>query len=308
MMLECECIIKKIPDRSMALRDFEVVRQKCSALWQIIILDEIWPKYLSFCNSQKDEALHCPIAFWAYCRGSLGNFTAPIHRFLLEGLPPEREVTKQYRKDLVENWILQDNYNSRFEKSRIFQGRWGELCFALWLEQAGWRIENLEAYGGHFDVEAISSGGTKSAFEVKYFANEECLFELGVTANLHGGVAGSSMAVYSPLNYLLFRLYEASKKLEGYSGHNVAVVIITDYIQYYEIPLEESWIDWRQPKFIRWGQGIEPFLRDKFVDNPRLEEELQSYIASIDEIWIFHVGNLSIERKHIIMPKRAYGV
>lgn len=308
MICECECTIKRIPDRSTALRYFELVRQKCSVLHQIMIPDEIWPRYFSFCDSEKDEALHCPIAFLAYCRGFLGNFTAPIHRFLLEGLPPEREVTQQYQKDLVENWILQDNYKSRFEKSRIFQGRWGELCFALWLEQAGWRIENLEAYGGPSDVEAVSSEGTKSAFEVKYFANEECLFELGVTANLCGGVASSSMDVYPPLNYLLFRLYEASKKLDDYSDNKIAVVIITDYMQYFEIPLEESWIDWRRPKFIRLGQGFEPFLRDKFVDNPRLEEELQSYIASIDEIWIFQVGNLSIERKHIIMPKRAYEV
>jgi len=305
MMIECECANNGILDRSTALRNFELVRQKCSALHQVVIPDEIWPQYFSFCNSKKDEALHCPIAFLAYCRGFLGNFTAPIHRFLLEGLPPERKVTKQYQKDLVENWILQDNYNSRFEKSRIFQGRWGELCFALWLEQAGWRIENLETYGGPFDVEALSSEGTKSAFEVKYFANEECLFELGVAANLRGGVASSSMDVYPPLNYLLFRLYEASKKLDDYSHNKIAVVIITDYIQYFEIPLEESWIDWRRPKFIRWGEGIEPFLSDMIALNPRLEEDVQRYIGSIDEIWIFQVANLSIERKHIIKPKRA---
>jgi hypothetical protein len=137
MMIECECANKRIPNRSTALRDFELVRQKCSALHQVLIPDGIWPKYFSFCNSEKDEALHCPIAFLAYRRGFLRNFTAPIHRFLLEGLQSECEVTKQYKKDLVENWILQNNYKSRFEQSRIFQGRWGELCFALWLEQAG---------------------------------------------------------------------------------------------------------------------------------------------------------------------------
>ncbi len=304
-MLDCECTRKRIPDRSTDLRDFELVRQKCSALHQVVIPDEIWPQYFSFCNAKKDEALHCPIGFLAHCRGFLGNFTAPIHRFLLEGLPPERKVTKQYQKDLVENWILQGDYQSRFEKSKIFQGRWGELCFALWLDQAGWRIENLEAYGGPFDVEAVSSEGTKSAFEVKYFANEECLFELGVIANLHGGVASSSMDVYPPLNYLLFRLYEASKKLDDYSHNKIAVVIITDYIQYFKIPLEESLIDWRRPKFIRWGQCVEPFLSDKIALNPRLEEGVQRYIGSIDEIWIFQVANLSIERKHIINPKRA---
>ncbi len=305
MLLECECDSNKVPDRSTALRDFELVRQKCPALHQLVIPEEICPIYFSFCNSETDEALHRPIAFLAYCQGFLGNFTAPIHRFLLKGLPLEREISKQYQKDLVENWILQSDYKSRFEKSRIFQGRWGELCFALWLEQAGWRIENLEAYGGSFDVEAVSSEGAKSAFEVKYFANEECLFELGVAANLRGGVAGSSMPVYPPLNYLLFRLYEAFKKLYSASDHRIAVVIITDYTEYFEVPFEESWIDWRRPKFIRGGGGIEPFLQDKFVDNPWLEEDVQRYIASIDEIWIFQVWNLSIDRKHIIMPKRA---
>lgn len=307
MMLECECTRKRIPDRSTALRDFEVVRQKCSALQQVMIPDEIWPKYFSFCNSQKDEALHCPIGFLAYCRGLLGNFTAPIHRFLLEGLPPERQVTRQYQMDLVENWILQGNYKSRYEKSRILQGRWGELCFALWLEQAGWRIKDLEAYGGPFDVEAVSSEGTKSAFEVKYLGKEEFLFELSVTANLHGGVAGSSGSVYPPLDYLLYRLYVAGRKLHGYRGRKIAVAILTDYEQYFETPLEESWIDWGRPQFTHHAKDI-PFLAEKFVDKPRLEEDVQRYIVSIDEIWIFQRGNLSIERKHIIMPKRAYEV
>lgn len=308
MVLECECNRKRIPDRSMVLRDFELVRQKCSALHQVVIPDNIWPKYFSFCNSEKDEALHCPIAFLAYSRGFLGNFTAPIHRFLLEGPPPERKVTKQYQKDLLEDWFLQSNYKSRFEKSRIFQGRWGELCFALWLDQAGWRIENIEAYGGPFDVEAISSMGTKCAFEVKYLGNEECLFELRVTANLRGGVAGKSMPVYPPLDYLLFRLYEASKKLDGYSGHKIVVAILTDYTEYFEIPLEESWIDWSRPEFFRRGQDIEPFLSDKFAINPQLEKDVQRYITSIDEIWIFRNDNLSIERKHVLKPKRAYEV
>ena len=47
----------------------------------------------------------------------------------------------------------------------------------------------------------------------------------------------------TPMDYLVFRVYEAAKKLISSADRRIAVVIVSDYELSYEIPLSENWIE-----------------------------------------------------------------
>lgn len=259
-MIACDCISAQstnLSDPDFSL--FEELGQNCKALRNLLIPNEHWTDYKNFCLSKPDEAHHRPIMWLAYRGGCLCNFTKPIHTFFLEGKPPTKLITSQYREDLKEQWFLKNNHNERYETSRIFQGRLAELRFASWLQQSGWQISNLEAYRGEFDVEAINPSGAKIFFEIKYLALEENRYNLGVKALNSNGVSSEALDCYSPSDYLLCRTYEAAHKLRGAFSSRIAVIVLADY-SVFRLPLKDGWIKWNEPSLSNRGQDIQPFL------------------------------------------------
>jgi hypothetical protein len=112
------------------------------------------------------------------------------------------------------------------------------------------------------------------------------------------------MSVYSPLDYLLFRLYEAGKQLNGFGGQKIAVVILEDYEDFFQTPLEQSWIDWSKPHFFEADDDITPFLHRERRENPHLDDDVRYHISRLDEVWIFKPMNWLLSRKHVIRLKR----
>lgn len=306
-MIVCDCISAQPEDEDFYdLCSFEELRRDCEALRNVFIPQDHWEFYKNFCVSDRDEAQHQPIMWLAYRRGCLGNFTVPIHQFILEGKPETKTVTRQYQKDLVERWFLKDDFIAKYKTSRIFKGRLAELRFASWLQQSGWQISSLEAYGGEFDVEAKSPEGAQTSFEVKYLATEEYRFRRGVEAFSNNGVSYSRPDCYSPTDYLLCRTYEAAHKLDGAVSARIAVIILADYSAF-QPQLENCWIKWDNPGLCRRGQDILPFL-DKFLQRyPDFEQDMGTRFRSLDQIWIFRdtgaSGGLGMEQKFCIDPK-----
>jgi hypothetical protein len=255
MVTVCDCISAQAEDEySYDLCPFEELRRNCTVLRNVFIPQEHWADYKGFCLSDRDEAQHQPIMWLAYRRGYLSNFTGPIHQFILEGKPETNTVTNQYKQDLVERWFLKKDFLERYKASRRFQGRLAELRFASWLWQIGWQISSLEAYGGEFDVEAQSPEGAQTVFEVKCLATEEYRFLLGVQA-LKNGVSYGRPSLYSPLDFLLCRTYEAANKLDEAGPTRIATLILTDYSAF-DLQLEKRWIQWDKPRLFRRDQDI----------------------------------------------------
>ena len=46
--------------------------------------------------------------------------------------------------------------------------------------------------------------------------------------SMHGQPAGGAIAVYSPVSYLLLRIYDAARQLRSATVHKTAVVIIDE--------------------------------------------------------------------------------
>lgn len=297
----CSCSVHSVPSELYEqITAFYGLRNGCPAL-KLTIPDGIVQEHLKFTTSQPDGAYHCSIPFLAYRRGCLADFTKSLHRFALDGNELQKEITAQYKGDLRETWIFETDEISRFKKARGYLSRLAELDFSRWLEGQQWHVSNLEMYGGKFDVEGLQKGGT-TTFEVKFLAQREVLFELNLASftNLTAG----SLGVYSPIDYLLFRLHEAACKLQETDAKRIAVAIVSDYDISYRIPLSEGWIDWANPGFLNRDSEIQKFLSGEYAKNQNLDADLMASISSLDEIWVLRYKDtfeLHLEHR-IIVP------
>lgn len=300
IMAECRCWQVDASDGEANLKEFEAVRAVCSALHRIVVPDDIWDAYRQFCESESDKAFHAPIAYLAFQQRYLAALTGPIHAYCLDGHEPSAALTAQYRNDLAERWMFRDDARQRFENARIFQGRLAELSFADWLEHEDWNIDALEAKGANVDVEATSSDGIATSFEVKHLGQDAVLFDLGIKALQSNGVSVGYIPVYSPVDYMLYRVYEAARQLGSVANRKIVVVILSKFDVYFELPLKEGWIDWKAPQFLRKDGDIDEFLAARYAENPALDEDMKQYISRLDEIWFFDEPSpLSPRRRRI---------
>ena len=284
----CSCADRTLPavpqERAPA---FYGRREHCPAL-KLTIPDSLLEKHCEFSTSPADSAYHCSVPLLAYCLGHLPEFTDLIHRYLLEGINYRSSLTSQYKSDIRETWVLESDSTARYRAARLYQSRIAELSFARWLERSGWEISSLEAYGGAFDVSAVSPAGQVVDFEIKFLAQREVVFELN-RASFQSPVAGW-LGMYSPIDYLLFRIYEAARQLARSNSTRIAVAIVKDYQVSYKIPLTENWIDWTNPTFLRRDSEIDAFLARQYEINQNLDIDLRRAIAEVDEVWILKDG------------------
>lgn len=140
---------------SSLLDTFAAIREKCQALKELFVPDEIWPKYYNWHLWSDDEAHHESALLLALDRGYLSSITSPVHRYLLQSGRINSRVRKQYINDLQEKWMDNSDPLERHEKFRMFYGRVVELQCAEWLEKQDWGIYDLEAFReGGPDIEA----------------------------------------------------------------------------------------------------------------------------------------------------------
>jgi hypothetical protein len=295
---KCACSRIKPREGENLLRLFGKVRNECAANREIIVPDDLWETYQEFCCNEPDEAYHTPYFYNAFKHGYLSRLTEPIHRHCLEIDKPHPRLRKQYRKDLAERWLTKDTTKDQFKHARRFKGRLVELMFASWLNEAGWTLLNMEAYDDRaHDVDARSNNGVEYSFEVKDIGQDEMDHDLLVKALCSSGVSVESEPVTSPMNYLLFRVFEAARQLACSSRHKVVVAVLFDFEHRFGCPLKEGWIDWRNPSFLRRDSAIDDFLEEKYKKIPNLDEEVRRYVSGIDQIWIFDSDEPFVLRK-----------
>jgi hypothetical protein len=301
----CRCFSIDAIDHDGSLVTFARARDECAALKEILVPASTWPAYRDFCSADPDEAFHAPVTYLAFKRRHLAQLTEPIHLFCLTDGKSHPSLTRQYRQDLAERWMFKKDVKQRFQVARKFQGRLAELLFAAWLHHEGWRIEALEALGGGTDVVATTPAGESFFFEVKHLGRDEALFDLGVEALGGGGVSFGHLSVYSPVDYLVFRIFEAAKQLSRFPGPKIVVAVLQEYDVSYAIPLKESWIDWKNPAFIRKDGDIEKFLGEKYALLPNLDDELKRCISQVDQIWFYELSHgLTLTRRQIDRVRR----
>ena len=154
MNITCACMaatddieMQREPDGRIPLQGFSLLRDKCQALREILVPEQIWSQFREWHSVPDQVANHSSIVLLAFRRGLLPHVTGPIHRHLMSSSGILCSASRQYLNDLQERWMFDSNPVERHRLSRIFRGRLVELQFASWLESQSHTIVGLEAAG-----------------------------------------------------------------------------------------------------------------------------------------------------------------
>jgi hypothetical protein len=285
-MLNCVCQVPPSPAIGSSLLDtFAAVRERCPAIKELFVPDKIWSKFHNWHRWLDVEAHHESALLLALDRGHLSSITSPVHRYLLKSGRINSRVRKQYINDLQEKWMDYRDPRKRHETFKMFYGRVVELQCAEWLEKQGWEISDLEAFREKGpDIEAKGARGDFTALEVKFIGQDDDGFNT-VLKGFSGEVAYERRSPYCAANYLLYRIYQSAKQLQGASAiTRIALVVVDEQTWFtFELQLKGGWIDWMNPTFM---DVYDPFIDRKRKDNPKLDAELKVILGSINDVWI----------------------
>jgi hypothetical protein len=278
----CACAQKY--DRGDLLAGFAAVRDGCPVLKQLLLPDAIWPDFQKAAAAPADDALHQSMLVLAFERGHLARLTSPLHRYLMNGEKVGDGL--RYVNDLPERWLFKTDTLERHSKARAFMGKLTELHAAQWLEHDGWRITELEAFREGPDIGAERE--TPASFEVKYLGQEDSDFQ-AVVESLKNGPTVETQSLYAPVNYLVFRVYEAAKQLQRVKTRRV-VIFVANETTWHRLALQikNNWIDWSKAKLYDAGKPWQDFLEKQLGKYPDIEKdgELAATIRSLDDLWI----------------------
>lgn len=285
--LDCPCKAASAVDWEHLLEGLRALRNRCSALEQILIPD--WEAFEQADRKlEGNRATHRSMLLLALERGHISRITFPIHLYLMESEQPKKELTKQYRKDLQERWFMEDDELKRHKKSRTYLGRLVELQCAQWIEEQNWRVQNLEALGGTFDIEAFSPRGDAWAIEVKYIGQEDWDFvDISESVDRNGVGKGRAVSLYAPSDWVLFKIYEAANQLADFPQARLAVLVISDLTwHHFQIPLKENWMHWESPRFFNNDSSWNIFFQKQKKRYPNIEREIGTVLGSLTQAWI----------------------
>ena len=92
---------------NLLLEEFSMLRDKCSAIKEVLVPEDYWPFFQNIFLEKRDQAEHCSILLMAFERGHISRITSPVHLYLMEGKKTKPSLTKQYARDLRECWLLE---------------------------------------------------------------------------------------------------------------------------------------------------------------------------------------------------------
>lgn len=282
----CDCQNMVTTEHNHLLEEFSILRSKCSAIKEVLIPEDDWPAFQRVFLEKRDQAVHCSILLLAFERGHISKITSPIHRYLMEGKKPKLSLTKQYAKDLIEYWLLEETEIERHRKSKMFIGKLIELQCTEWIEDQGWKIFNISALGGNADIEAQSPEHIECAIEIKYIGQIDEDF-LAVVETLSGKTKPLTLSPYASSDYILFRVYEAAKQLQVCIKTRIVFLLISEIAwPVLGKVLRDNWMLWQSPRFYNSDPDWKIFFQEQKKAYPDIEKELQCVISSIAVLWI----------------------
>jgi len=293
---KCGCIGSTSSSRADALDQFAAMRNSCPALREILVPDDVWPRFREAHASTPKGVPHTSLVLLAFMEGCLGAITGPIHRFLLDNDGRRRKIDPNYLADLKELWMLRDDEVKRHEKGRGYRGKLTELQLADALRADGWAVQGLAALGEHIDVSAVDDGGSEHHIEVKFVGQETEDFKSDAAAlRNEGGDIWFDMPAGH--NYLMTRAFEAARQLEraGAPPKRVVCLAIGSRPWRYLSKLVHGVleIDWQAPGLVEchekssWHEHFDR-LRGKM---PEIGDSLSETILAAHELWIYSIGN-----------------
>jgi hypothetical protein len=328
--MEIKCVCQKNVEFEYSGNDFKMLiketkakfskyRESCPVLNFIVFPDEIWGKYINR-EYPYDKALHDSIFFIAFMDGMLHLYTTPIHTFLLDDENNIRkDVKPNYLKDLRESWITITDEDQQVEirrhkEARRFFGKFYELRLAYLLSENGYKIKDLEAWGGKADIFITKPNDPfekEYSIEVKYIGQTDEDFESAMEVKAY---------CWSPqgnANYLLYKICDAAKQMKKEdkkeSGKIAAIIIENISRNQFERAIRNEYFNLNEAKFEDY-QIMKQNLLKNISENKKKEIEdifadPAKYVEYLDEIWVYMMNNtgsdLDIMYKYNIQTKQS---
>jgi hypothetical protein len=216
------------PCQSASLNENKGVLKQINVLWKVCpALRLLVPDWQAFSEADRvlleNNSSHRSTVILAFQRGHLPALTSVIHRYLIHDGLPKPTLDKNYLMDLRERWQIAGNALKRHQESRIFLGKPMELFVANDLENAGTPIVGLAATGARYDVV-----GRDISAEVKFIGTQDDAFMDIEASSTTGGISGGLIDPYAASDYLLCRIFEAVKQLQGATTQKMAVIVLDD--------------------------------------------------------------------------------
>jgi len=296
--VNCYCQKVKFENKDSLLEEFALARNKCVALKKILVPDSVWSQFEDKTKESPDTVRHNYKILGAFQHGILSKITYPIHRYLMDQNQPLKTLQKSYKKELIESWMMKRSPLERHQKARGHEGKINELLCAVWIEKKGWKIENLEALGGKFDIEATSTENILYSIEIKFIGEEDKTFEQFEQCCITGDAVGGTIPIYDGYNYFLFRTYEAALQLSKSNRKCLAIIVFSNRTwDFNAMPVKDGWISNHPIKFSdSASKGWDAFINneDNKKKHPDIYKKLEECITTnIDELWVMRqLGNL----------------
>ena len=291
--MKCACQNITFIENENLIDSFGNLRAQCAAIKEVLVPDSIWSDFKTAANRDLDEARHHYILLGAFENGHIGKITSPIHRHILPEGTVSDKLIKQYKKDLVEKWMLEDGYLERHRKSRIFQGKLSELLCTTFIEDQGWIIDNLEALGGVNDIEATSPDEKSCSIEVKYIGQDDLRFQEVVENLTSNNASTNSYNIYDGYNYFLSRIFEAANQFSDSDKERIVIIIVSNMAwPFLRQAIKDDWIRNRPISFSDSSSAVWDIhmikLKQKYAN---INSELDNLIGQLKELWIVQEQN-----------------
>ena len=290
----CPCQNTKPVDFDNLLPTLEDLRRQCLALKTIFLPDELWNKFKTADQSggrTLDDTHHRSIFLLGLERGYLRRITSPIHEFILNN----SMTTEDYKNSLSEEWLFKEEGVERHKKFKTYIGKLSELCFAKNLENKGYTITNLEAWGGPFDISA-SKNGLSFDFEIKFIGQKDDHFK-NIVEELTGNPTGYPWDSNEANDYLLLRIYESAKQLEDSGASKKCSVMIIDKLSSFKFKIKEhdDWLKpFNKPKF-QFYNNTDHFFQEQIKKYPHIMDDLESTLSALSSIQIYNFEMFEFE-------------
>ena len=158
----------------------------------------------------KESGFLASIAFIACERGLLDSLDGIIEKWQIFS-----KGTPDFRGKLKENWLCKEESRRRNVGNDTLSAL-SELIVASYLENKGFNVIDLAAWGNNKADIICGFQNQKVFFEVKYFSDSPELYNMRVSAAKQNGVAvGSIPNRLTRLNYFYYRLAEAIIQLNN---------------------------------------------------------------------------------------------
>jgi hypothetical protein len=105
--------------------------------------------------------------------------------------------------------------------------------------------------------------------------------------------------LYPAINYLLFRVFEASRQLGRVSRPRVAAIVVEDLTWWrFGVQLRSEWINWAEPRFQPGDPGWEAFIEGQRERYP----ELPNVAAAVGAIDRCAPSTTSAGQRQLFLP------